>query len=182
MTLFSEYHEPGALRRVAILLYEGWGYNLFKVENQMRADSILIRSKVSTILGQAGDALKAAESAWRSEKLPPPSREKPRPDPAALEGAGKIEALVREVGRIEGLIRSAPAPEKDRLMQRYRRERDLLERLVISDQETIGKAEILRRGVAGKDGQWLLDNEAQVRSALASLAASIAERSNLLTI
>jgi hypothetical protein len=182
MTLFPEYYDSGALCRVAILLYDGWGYNLFKIENQMRADSLLIRSKVSTILGQAVDALKAAESAWRNEKLPPPSREKPRPDPAALEGARKIEALVKEVGRIEGLIRSAPAPEKDRLMQRYRRERDLLERLVISDQETIGKAEVLRRGVAGKDGQWLLDNEAQVRSALASLAASITERSNLLTI
>jgi hypothetical protein len=182
MKLFPEYYDSDTLCRLAILLYDGWGYNLFKVENQMRADSILIRAKVSTILGQASDALKAAESAWRGEKLPPPSRENPRPDPAALDGARKIEALVREVGRIEGLIRSAPVPEKDRLLQRYRRERNLLERLVISDQETVGKAEILRRGVAGKSGQWLLDNEAEVRSALASLAASITERSNLLTI
>lgn len=182
MKLFPEYYETGALGQVAILVWSGWGYNMFRTENQLRADSLLIRSKGSEILGRAITSLRDAESAYRKAKLPPLTRQSPRHDTVALAGARTIEALVTEVGRIEGLLRSAPAPETDRIWQRYRRERNLLERLVESDKNTIGKAEVFRRGVQGKDGQWLVDNESEVREALASLAESIVERSGLLTV
>jgi hypothetical protein len=182
MKLFPEYYETGKLGQIAILLWSGWGYNMFKVENQLRADSLLIRSKGSEILGRAAASLKDAESAYRKAKLPPLTRQSPRHDPDALAGARTIEGLVTEVGRIEGLLRSAPAPETDRIMQRYRRERNLLERLGQSDIATIGKAEVFRRVIQGKDGQWLLDNESEVRAGLASLTESIAERSGLLTV
>jgi hypothetical protein len=182
MKLFPEYYDSGALRQVAILLYEGWGYNLFKVENQMRADSLLIRSKVSHILGLALASLKAAESDYRREKLPPPSRESPRPDGAAVLGARIIESLVEEVSRTEGLIRSAPAPEKDRITERHKRERDLLTRLIAADEDLIGKAEILRRVVERKSGVWLIENEGEIKIALALLAESVAARSELLAV
>lgn len=182
MKLFPEYYETGALGQVAILLWSGWGYNMFRVENQLRADSLVIRSKGSELLGRSTASMRDAESAYRKAKLPPLTRQSPRHDPDALAGARKLEALVAEVGRIEGHLRAAPAPETDRIMQRYRRERNLLERLVESDKTTIGKAEVLRRVIQGKDGQWLLDNEAEVREALASLNESITARSDLLTV
>jgi hypothetical protein len=182
MKLFPEYYETGKLGQIAILLWSGWGYNMFKVENQLRADSLVIRSKGSELLGRAAASLKEAESAFRKAKLPALTRQAPRHDPDALAGARTLESLVAEVGRIEGLLRSAPAPETDRIMQRYRRERNLLERLVQSDMTTIGKAEVFRRAVEKKDGQWLLDNESEVRAGLASLTESITERSGLLTV
>ena len=182
MKLFPEYYETGALGQVAILLWSGWGYNMFRVENQLRADSRLIRSKGSELLGRVTASLRDAESAYRKANLPTLTRQSPRHDPVALAGARTIEALVTEVGRIEGQLRAAPAPETDRIMQRYRRERNLLDRLVESDQTTIGKVEVFRRVVQGKDGQWLLDNESEVRAGLASPAESITKRSDLLTI
>jgi hypothetical protein len=182
MKLFPEYYETNALQQVAILLWEGWGYNMFRKENQLRADSLLIRQKGSSILGRASTSMREAETAYRKVNLPLPTREKPLPDPEAVENARTIEAFVREVGRIESQLRAAPVPENDRLWQRHRRERNLLEQLLASDQSTIGKAEVFRRVVQGKDGQWILDNQVEIREALASLAESISERAELLTV
>jgi hypothetical protein len=181
MKLFPDYYDAGKVAQVAILLWEGWGYNMFRVENQLRADSLLIRSKGSEILGRATASMKSAETAYRKAKLPLPTRAKPTPDPDALAGAETIEGLVKEIGRIESLLRSSPAPEGDRIMKRYTTERDLLERLVESDKQTIGKAEVFRVGVDGKDGQWLIENAAEVREALASLSESITLRNGLLS-
>jgi len=182
MKLFPDYYDAGKVAQVAILLWEGWGYNLFKVENQLRADSLLIRSKGSEILGRATASMKAAETAYRKEKLPLPTRAKPTPDADAVAGAATIEGLVKEVGRIESGLRAAPAPEVDKLHKRFQEERDLLTRLVESDKATVGKAEIFRSTVAGKNGQWLIDNATEINEALASLSASITARADLLTV
>lgn len=182
MKLFPEYYETGALGQVAILLWSGWGYNMFRKENQLRADTLLIRSKGSELLGRVGSSVRDAESAFRKANLPPLTRQSPRHDPTALANARTIESLGTEIGRIEGRLRSAPAPENDRIWQRHRRERNLLERLLESDKTTVGKIEVFRRVVQGKDGQWLVDNEAEVRAALTSLSESITERADLLTV
>ena len=180
INLFQDYNDTSKLTQIAINLWTGWGYNMFKVENQLRADSMVIRTKGSQILGRAKTSLSDAETAYRRKMLPPLTRESPKHHPDALAGARSIEALVTEIGRIEGQLRSAPAPETDRIMLRWRNERGLLERLVESDKITIGKAEVFRSVVEGKDGQWVVENEAQIRAGLASLDESIKERSDML--
>ncbi len=56
-----------------------------------------------------------AEAEWRRRRLPPPSRDAPRPDPDALRGAQALEAAARELDAIGGQLRTLPAPDPTRL-------------------------------------------------------------------
>jgi hypothetical protein len=116
-SLFYDLHP---LEEIAVNLFHGWGYNFYRLENQLRADDLVIRNQVCSLLGAARGALDAAESAYRRAFLPPPSREKPRQDPAAIANAQTLERLSHAVGALEGQIRAQPVPENDRMTQRYR--------------------------------------------------------------
>ena len=135
------FYEVGPLRRVAINLFYGWGYNFYRKENQLRADDQLVRAKAAWLLGQAVVAVHAAESAYRREALPPPSRANPYPDPAARAGAQALERLGGYIAALDGRLHAAPAPENDRMTQRYRNEAD-----------TLGQVDRLRR-TAGRPGR-----------------------------
>ena len=93
----------------------------------MRADDQLIRSKVGVLLGSARKSVETAEADYRREFLPPPSREKPRPDAAAVAGAQALERLSHAIGAVAGLITAQPVPENDRMTQRYRQEAETLQ-------------------------------------------------------
>ena len=118
----SSFYRQGTADQVVVNLFYGWGYNFYRVENQLRADDLLVRAKVSAMLGAARGGVEAAEAAFRRERLPPLSRAKPLPDPDAVRDAQAIEALGRELGAAEGAIRALPAPENDRMTQLYRDE------------------------------------------------------------
>ena len=45
--------QAGPARRLLSNLFYGWGYNFYRVENQLRADDQLVRSKAAWLLGLA---------------------------------------------------------------------------------------------------------------------------------
>src|SRR5208337_4045629 len=96
----SGFYDAGPLAQVAINLFYGWGYNFYRAENQLRADDQLVRAKVGWLLGRARAGVDGAESAWRHEFLPPPSRAKPYPDASAVAGAQSIEKLAHAIGAL----------------------------------------------------------------------------------
>src|ERR1700749_1678389 len=98
----SAFYDVGPLEKVAINLFYGWGYNFYRLENQLRADDQLIRSKVGLLLGSARKSVETAERDYRREFLPPPSREKPRPDAVVMGNAQAIERLSSAIGAIKG--------------------------------------------------------------------------------
>ena len=63
----------------------------------MRADDQLVRSKAAWLLGIATASLIAAETDYRREFLPPPSRAKPFPDAAAIAAAQRLERLAERL-------------------------------------------------------------------------------------
>ena len=73
------FYDAGVLRQIATNLFYGWGYNFYRVENQLRADDQLVRSKAASLLGIAMASVIAAETEYRREFLPAPSRAKPFP-------------------------------------------------------------------------------------------------------
>jgi hypothetical protein len=172
----SLFYDLEPLERIAVNLFYGWGYNFYRVENQLRADDLVLRSQVGGLLGQARAAVEAAESAWRRERLPPPSREKPRPDPAAIEGAQTLERLSQAIGALEGRIRAQPVPENDRMTQRWREEAATLRALIDCDLRLAGRVELLRAMVAGKDGAALIGQGAAIQEGLDAIEASLRER------
>ena len=176
----STFYDVDVLGQLAINLFHGWGYNFYRVENQLRADDQVIRSKVGALLGSARKSVEAAESAYRRENLPPPTREKPRHDAAALAGAQTLERLSKGIGSLVALISAQPVPENDRMTQRYRKEAATLQSLIqCGDQKLVGQAETLRVMLAAKDGAWIVKNTAAVQEGIAAIGETLRERQML---
>ena len=170
------FDDSDALKQIAVNLFYGWGYNFYRVENHLRADDLMVRAKVGALLGRARAAVEQAESAWRRERISTPTREKPLPDPQALEGARKLEALSQALGALEGQIRALPVPEADLMTNRYRREKESLQRLCDFDTALVGRAEVLRGLVEDVAPQQVLERGPQIEGGLQSLARGLRER------
>ena len=130
----------GAVKATLSNLFYGWGYNFYRKENQLRADDLLVRGKVSELLGQARSHLAGIEAGFRRDFLPPPSREHPFPDRAAIQTAQALERARKDIEAFEVKVRNAPVPEMDRIHQRHRNERDTLEKLAAVDQDLVACA------------------------------------------
>ena len=180
MTFGSAFYDVGELEQIAINLFYGWGYNFYRLENQLRADDQLIRSKVGMLLGSARKSVETAERDYRRDFLPPPSREKPRHDPAAVAGAQAIERLSRSIDALQGQITAQPAPENDRMTERYRQEADVLQRLIASDQKLVGQAELLRSMLDLKNGASMLEDMAALKEGINAIDETLRTRQLLL--
>jgi len=176
----SAFYDVGALEKIAVNLFYGWGYNFYRTENQLRADDQLIRSKVGVLLASARKSVETAEREYRREFLPPPSREKPRPDAAAVANAQAIERLSKAIGALQGLITAQPVPENDRMTQRYRQEAETLRQLMASDQKLVGQAELLRSILDQKNGAWLVDNNSSLQEGITAIGETLRTRQLLL--
>ena len=174
------FYDVDSLEKIAINLFYGWGYNFYRKENQLRADDQLVRSKVGSILSSARKSVETAESAYRREFLPPPSREKPRHDAAAVAGAQAIERLSKGIGAVAGLVTALPVPESNRMTQRYRDEAVTLQQLLQCDQLLVGQAELLRTMLDQKAGPWLIENTTAVQDGLTALGETLRNRKMLL--
>lgn len=174
------FYDAGALRQVATNLFYGWGYNFYRLENQLRADDQLVRSKASGLLGIAMASVSAAETEYRREFLPPPSRAKPFPEAAAVAAAQRLERLAQGIGALEALIQQQPVPENDRMTQRYRQEAPTLQTLIHNDEQLVGQCELLRSMVSGKDGASILKNLPDLEGGLEAIRATLQNREAVL--
>lgn len=176
----QEFYNAGTMEQVAINLFYGWGYNFYKLENHLRSDDLLVRSKVCGLLGALRASLETIESSYRQEFLPAPSRLQPRPDPIALKGAQTLESLAHRIGALEGTIRALPVPENDRMTQRYRTEAGTLASLMHADQEMVGRTEMLRASLLGVTGSWILENKQGLSESILELEMLVEKRQGLL--
>ncbi len=167
---------------VAVELFHGWGYSFYRVENRLRADDLLIRAKLSEILGSIRGVVEAAEAAYRWEFLPPPTRDQPRPSPELIRHAQLLETIGRELGMLEGHVRALPVPETDRMTQRFRHEAETLVKLADIDAAMVGHAEFLRALLSPADGPWIIGNVAEVRACTRSINDLIQARADLLNV
>ena len=176
----DSFYDAGVLRQIATNLFYGWGYNFYRKENQLRADDQMIRSKAASLLGEAMASISAAESEYRREFLPPPTRAKPFPDAEAVASAQKLERLARAIGAVEATLQHQPVPENDRMTQRYRQEAQTLARLIEFDERLVGQCELLRRAVSGADGQTLLKGASGLESGLDAIRETLRNREAVL--
>jgi hypothetical protein len=176
----AAFYKVQGVAQTVVNLCHGWGYNFYRTENQLRADDLLVRSKVCELLGEARGAVEAAEASWRRERLPAPTRAKPLPDPEAVKGARVLEGLSRGIGALEGQVRGLPAPAQDRMSERLRSEAAVLQDLLQADLGLVGRAEELRALVVGAAGEALIGEAGRVQGAIAATAAAVAARQGLL--
>ena len=173
------FNDAFEISKLAILLLHAWGYN-YRIENHLRADAILIRDKVGFLLGTARKNVEKAEADYRREFLPPPSREKPRHDPASVASAQALERLSKGIGALATLINTQPVPEKERMTRRPGQEGPTLQQLIDSDQLLVGQADLLRATVDGRKGEWLIENKSTVEEGLAAIGETLRKRQGLL--
>jgi hypothetical protein len=175
-----DFYDAGALRKLATNLFYGWGYNFYRVENQLRADDQLVRSKAASLLGIAMASVSAAESEYRREFLPPPTRQKPFPDPTAVATAQRLERLAQGIGTLEALIQQQPVPENDRMSQRYRLEKPTLEALIQWDEQLVGQCDLLRSIVSTQSGSSILEKLTDLEKGLGAIRATLESREAVL--
>jgi hypothetical protein len=175
-----DFYDAGVLRQLATNLFYGWGYNFYRKENQLRADDQLVRSKAAWLLGLAMMAVASAESEYRREFLPPPTRQKPFPDAEAVANAQKMERLARSIGALEAAIQQQPVPANDRMTQRYREEAPTLAALIAEDELLVGRTEMLRSMVEGKKPVTVLESLDAIENGLDAIRAALASREAIL--
>lgn len=174
------FYDVNKLSQVAINLFNGWGYNFYKVENQLRADDQMVRAKAAWLLGEAATAVCSAESDYRREFLPLPTRAKPSADAEAMASAQKLERLHREISGLEQFIHQLPAPANDRMTQRYRLEAPTLANLIRCDTLLVGQCDLMRKSVNGVTAQDILKSLPGLESGIAAIRATLHDREAIL--
>lgn len=175
-----DFYDAGLLRQVATNLFYGWGYNFYKLENQLRADDLLVRSRSGLLLNRAATAVAELESAFRRTHLPAPTRAQPFPDATAVAGAQSLERLHGALVALAGRLHSAPAPATDRILQRHRSEEATLAKLLERDTALVGRCDLLRSLVEGSSAEAVLSRMAEVEAGLAAVQAALNQREQLL--
>jgi len=174
------FYDAGPLRQIATNLFYGWGYNFYRLENQLRADDQLVRSKATWLLGMGMSSVCAAEIEYRREFLPPPSRAKPFPDAEAVKSAQRLERFAKDIGALEALIQQQPVPENDRMTQRYREEAPTLKTLIEYDEQLVGQCELLRSMLSSQNGSTILKDLPDLESGLEAIRETLRKRQAVL--
>jgi hypothetical protein len=175
-----DFYDAGTLRQIATNLFYGWGYNFYKRENQLRADDQLVREKAGWLLGHAAASVESAESNYRREFLPAPTREKPFPDAAAVAVAQRLERLVKAIRALVNRMTELPVPGSDRMTQRFREEAPTLEALIALDEQLVGQCELLRSTVEKHEGEWIAERMKEINAGLDAIDATLMKRQALL--
>ncbi|MBN3786652.1 hypothetical protein [Burkholderia sp. Ac-20353] len=176
----SGFYDEGVLRQTAINLFYGWGYNFYKIENQLRADDQLVRSKAAWLLGLARSSVERADSEYRRAHCGTPSREQPFPDPAATSASRQLERLAVDIGMVGGRLQSQPVPENDRMTQRYRREADTLKDLISCDERLVGQCNLLHAMLDTRSGEWMLEHLGELGQGLVAIQETLRRRDAVL--
>jgi hypothetical protein len=177
----SDFYQAEPLAEMAINLFHGWGYNFYRLENQLRADDLLIRAKAATLLGQARASVEAAEAAFRRSAFPAPTRDRPFADSKTLAEAQALEQLSQGIGALAARLHALPAPENDRMTQRYRLESTTLRHLASCDELLIGQAELLRAKLNGQDAAAILATATMISFGLAAIQETLRNRQTILS-
>ena len=175
-----DFYDASLAQQIATNLFYGWGYNFYQAENQLRADDQLVRAKCVFLLNETANSVGIAESTFRRERLPAPTRAKPFPDAEAVAGAQQLERLHAELLALAARIQTLPVPADDLVFKRYRDEGATLLLLLDRDAQLVGRCELLRSFLVSKDAGWLLGNLTEFLPGIGAVEAALRSREQVL--
>jgi hypothetical protein len=176
--------EDSRLYRIGVMLLNGYGYNWYRLDNQMRADDLLVRSRASEHLESAAARLRDLGGRYRRKYLPPPTREHPDPDPQHLAAARQFRAVADRILAIDTRLRGAAVPSDDKIWVRQRGELETLRRLGECDVLLVADAKELAGVVADLPADARMDPaiEQQIDQHLGRLAEALNRRDEILAV
>ena len=135
--------DPGFIAQQLNLLLTAGGYNLYNSENRARADDLLVREQACAALGQAANRLSKLAADYNQRFIPPSTREQPFPPADKMAQLRDLKALFDEVSLLSSRIRGMSVPTQDKVWAKFRREADMLHRLLSFDYQLISQARAL---------------------------------------
>jgi len=113
------YQIPGqgsVLYETWVMLLNGYGYNWYRLDNQLREDDLLVRERACYFLTEAASKMQKQEADYHRKYLPEPSREQPFPPAARMathrhSRAGVSGAWAKRAPHRQGV---AALPHRDR--------------------------------------------------------------------
>lgn len=145
--IINPIDERTPARRLLSNLFYGWGYNFYRCERQLPADDLLIREKLSQLLGDCRSHLRSLEASfWSAHRTP--GRDYAFLNADAVFTAQALLHAQRAIETMETAIRMAAAPQTSRIHQRHREERNTLDKLVAVDGDVLLALVTLRDAIA----------------------------------
>jgi hypothetical protein len=168
---------PGSVRRALEALLNG--FDFYAHRERVGQDDLLVRNTVAEDLEACRQALRQARTLWAHAPELTPTRERPTPDPQAMEALRQVERLEREAEELATLVRTAPLPPTDRLWRRLRDDQALLELVLAHDWDMVSSGRTAREE-ARRMAQMSAPSQDAVAQALARIRKSLWERQNLM--
>jgi hypothetical protein len=122
--------------------------DVYTEKGRLRSDDLLIRQRVCHDLSEASTRLKQLISDWRTDRVPPSTREQPFPPAEVMEPIRRAERLVRAMTDVSTLVNGLPLLNQDRVWNRVRHVG--LDELLQFDWTLVGEADAL----ATAAGDW----------------------------
>ena len=141
----------GPAKRLLSNLFYGCGYNFYRFDNELLADDLLIRGKLSQLLRECRAHLTSLEAAFRREHRGASGGDYAFLSPAAVATAQALLNAQRDLDAMETAIRNAVVPEFTRFHKRGELRGELrgaLAELVMLDGEVVLALVTLRDAVA----------------------------------
>lgn len=117
--------------------------DVYTDKGRLRADDQLVRQRVTRGLGEASAKLRELISRWRSDRVPPSTREQPFPPAEVMEPIRRVERLIRSIDDVAALVKGLPVLNQDKVWDRVRRVG--LEDLLQFDWTLVGESDVLAR-------------------------------------
>jgi hypothetical protein len=115
--------------------------DVYTEKGRLRSDDQLVRQRVCHGLGEASTKLKQLISDWRTDRVPPSTREQPFPPAEVMEPIRRAERLLRSMTDLSTLINGLPLINQDRVWNRVRHVG--LDELLQFDWTLVGEADAL---------------------------------------
>lgn len=94
--------------------------DVYNERGRLRADDLLIRQRVDHALGEATVRLRELAGRWRTDRVPPSTRENPFPPPEVMEPLRRADRLLRELEDVATAVRGLPLLSPDKVWDRVR--------------------------------------------------------------
>ncbi len=123
--------------------------DVYTARGRLRADDLLVRERVGRGLGEAGTRLRELVSRWRTERVPPSTREQPFPPAGVMEPIRRAERLIRAIEEASSAVRGLPLLNQDKVWDRVRSAG--LDELLQFDWALVGESDALAQDLGGAE-------------------------------
>jgi hypothetical protein len=119
--------------------------DVYTEKGRLRSDDLLVRERVGRGLGEAAARLRDLVSAWRTDRVPPSTREQPFPPAEVMEPVRRAERLIRSIDDLATTVRGLPLLNQDKVWDRVRHVG--LDELMQFDWTLVGESDALAVGL-----------------------------------